>query len=352
MLGRKIPFDLLAAVTGLAEDDLIGVLRELVAPRAAGRGGRRRVQFPARAGPRGGRRPVARPASGAACTSWRSRRSPPAATPTSRWSPTTPRGAGRYDDLVVAAAPRRADVISGMGSPYQALQLAEMGLDEVPDDAELLAVRGPGGLAGRPARRRRALRPDWLARRPPPASGRRRCACWSGWRGRAAARDEMARAHRPSSATAIQELPEPASGPRRWRDRPVVTCCATSPSRPCAGPTAPSPWPTSWTCRRSGSPRWSRRAPRWSATAGAASTQGRALLREVAGEAEEAGEWLLGRAGAQQPAQHVPSPLLDRRAARPARTHAHRRRARPASSRSPSPPTSRAGPAWRCRTAT
>src|SRR6185312_5167483 len=30
VLGRKVPFDLLAVVTGLAEDDLIGVLRELV----------------------------------------------------------------------------------------------------------------------------------------------------------------------------------------------------------------------------------------------------------------------------------------------------------------------------------
>src|SRR5687768_14244837 len=30
VLGRKVPFDLLAAVTGLGEDDLITVLRELV----------------------------------------------------------------------------------------------------------------------------------------------------------------------------------------------------------------------------------------------------------------------------------------------------------------------------------
>jgi len=48
------------------------------------------------------------------------------------------RGAGRYLDMVEAAR-RGLHVYMGMGSPYQALQLAEMGLDELPDDVELLS---------------------------------------------------------------------------------------------------------------------------------------------------------------------------------------------------------------------
>jgi DNA-binding CsgD family transcriptional regulator/tetratricopeptide (TPR) repeat protein len=49
------------------------------------------------------------------------------------------RGAGRYDDMV-AAVRRGTQKYLRMGSTYQALQLAEMGLAEVPDDVELLAV--------------------------------------------------------------------------------------------------------------------------------------------------------------------------------------------------------------------
>src|SRR4029453_7749610 len=47
------------------------------------------------------------------------------------------RGAGRYDDMI-AAARRGTALYLSIGSAYQALQLAEMGLDEVPDDTVLL----------------------------------------------------------------------------------------------------------------------------------------------------------------------------------------------------------------------
>jgi DNA-binding NarL/FixJ family response regulator len=49
------------------------------------------------------------------------------------------RGAGRYDDMV-AAARRGTALYLSIGSAYQALQLAETGLDEVPDDTDLLAA--------------------------------------------------------------------------------------------------------------------------------------------------------------------------------------------------------------------
>src|SRR5204863_276658 len=48
------------------------------------------------------------------------------------------RGAGRYADLVVAARRGTASYLA-IGSAYQALQLAELGLEEAPDDIELLA---------------------------------------------------------------------------------------------------------------------------------------------------------------------------------------------------------------------
>nr|BFE72271.1 hypothetical protein GCM10020092_055720 [Actinoplanes digitatis] len=49
------------------------------------------------------------------------------------------RGASRYDDMV-AAARRGTELYLSIGSAYQALQLAEMGLDEAPEDAGLLAA--------------------------------------------------------------------------------------------------------------------------------------------------------------------------------------------------------------------
>ncbi len=63
VLGHRMPFDLLAAVTGAGEDELIRVLRDLVDQGRAGGGGRGRVQLPARAGPRGAGRTDARPAA-------------------------------------------------------------------------------------------------------------------------------------------------------------------------------------------------------------------------------------------------------------------------------------------------
>ena len=64
------------------------------------------------------------------------------------------------------AARRGAALYLSIGSAYQALQLAEMGLDEAGDDAELLAGAARARLAGRAARRRGRLRPA-LARPAP-----------------------------------------------------------------------------------------------------------------------------------------------------------------------------------------
>ena len=94
------------------------------------------------------------------------------------------RGAGRYDDMV-AAARRGTALYLSIGSAYQALQLAEMGLDEAADDTDLLAGAARAawlagllddavGYAPALARPRRAPRP----------TGPTRCTCWSGWPGR------------------------------------------------------------------------------------------------------------------------------------------------------------------------
>src|SRR5262249_5943689 len=57
-------------------------------------------------------------------------------------------GAGRYDD-VLEAARRGSAVYLGMGSAFQALQLAESGLEEAGDDPDLLATAARAGwLAG------------------------------------------------------------------------------------------------------------------------------------------------------------------------------------------------------------
>ena len=171
MLGHRIPFDLLAAVTGVAEDELIAVLRDLVTRGVLVESGEDEFAF---------RHALVREAIAEQMLGRQRRRLHEAALdvllrpgrPTRRMVAHHARGAGRYDDMV-AAARRGTALYLSIGSAYQALQLAEMGLDEVPDDTELLR-RGPGGLAGRPARRRGPIRPALArpgGRRPGP--GRR-----------------------------------------------------------------------------------------------------------------------------------------------------------------------------------
>jgi DNA-binding CsgD family transcriptional regulator len=166
VLGHRVPFDLLAAVTGAGEPDLIAVLRELVARGVLTESGedeftfrhalvrealtgqmlgrqRRRVHEaalealtaaatpgPGRPGPTG-REPGAaghRPAAGA----------PPGGADPALVAHHA-QAAGRYDEMV-AAARRGSALYLSIGSAYQALQLAEMGLAEVAGDTGLLAA--------------------------------------------------------------------------------------------------------------------------------------------------------------------------------------------------------------------
>jgi DNA-binding CsgD family transcriptional regulator len=135
VLGRKIPFDLLAAVTQLPESDLIWVLRELVRRGLLVEAGEDEFSF---------RHALAREAVADQLLGRERRRLHELALDSLlAGSDADPalvahhaRGAGRYDDLVTAA--RRGVVrYIARGSPHQALALAEMGLDEAPDDVEL-----------------------------------------------------------------------------------------------------------------------------------------------------------------------------------------------------------------------
>src|SRR5215211_9561103 len=138
ILGRRIPFDLLAAVTGSGEDELIAILRHLVAGnvmveeepdtfafrhaltreaiagRLLGRERRRLHEKALAAISEAGDRDWA-------AVAWHAQ------------------GAGRYDELVEAA---RAGAVSYLqqGSTAEALRLAETGLSEAPRDRDLLAA--------------------------------------------------------------------------------------------------------------------------------------------------------------------------------------------------------------------
>jgi DNA-binding CsgD family transcriptional regulator len=146
VLGRRVSFDVLAAVTDLGEAELIAVLRELIGrgllvedepdvfsfrhdlsreaieQRLLGREQRRIHQAALDALDRADSHDFAAMARHA-------------------------EGAGRPED-VVALARRGAARSLAQGSSYQALQLAELGLSEAPDDPDLRAV---------------ALRAAWLA---------------------------------------------------------------------------------------------------------------------------------------------------------------------------------------------
>ncbi|RAK27790.1 putative ATPase [Actinoplanes lutulentus] len=136
VLGHRIPFDLLADVTGTGEDELIAVLRDLVTRGVLVESGEDEFAF---------RHALVREAIADQMLGRQRRRLHEAALDVLLRESADPamvahhaRGAGRYDDLV-AAARRGAALYLSIGSAYQALQLAEMGLDEVPDDTELLA---------------------------------------------------------------------------------------------------------------------------------------------------------------------------------------------------------------------
>jgi DNA-binding CsgD family transcriptional regulator len=138
VLGHRIPFDLLAEVTGAGEDELIAVLRDLVTRGVLVESGEDEFAF---------RHALVREAIADQMLARQRRRLHEAALDVLlRGGGSDPamvahhaRGAGRYEDMI-AAARSGAAVYLSIGSAYQALQLAEMGLDEVPDDTELLSA--------------------------------------------------------------------------------------------------------------------------------------------------------------------------------------------------------------------
>jgi DNA-binding CsgD family transcriptional regulator len=170
VLGQRITFDLLAAVTGVTEADLIVTLRELVARgvltelgedeftfrhalvrealtgQMLGRQRRRlhEAALDALLATGAGDQPAADGANlenhkldGVPATRGHAMRI--AHTRDPALVAHHAQAAGRYDEMV-AAARRGGRLYLAIGSAYQALQLAEMGLDEVGDDTELLAV--------------------------------------------------------------------------------------------------------------------------------------------------------------------------------------------------------------------
>ncbi|MEV0274428.1 AAA family ATPase [Hamadaea sp. NPDC050747] len=138
LLGHRIPFDLLAAVTKAGEDDLIDVLRELVQRGVLVESGEDEFTF---------RHALLREAITGQMLGRQRRRLHEAALEALLSADEVDpalvahhaAAAGRYDDMV-AAARRGAALYLSIGSAYQALQLAEMGLEEEGDDLELLSA--------------------------------------------------------------------------------------------------------------------------------------------------------------------------------------------------------------------
>ncbi|HEX6684951.1 MAG TPA: AAA family ATPase [Candidatus Limnocylindrales bacterium] len=138
VLGHRIPFDVLAGVTNVGEEDLIEVLRELVDRGVLAESGEDEFAF---------RHALVREAITDQMLGRQRRRLHEAALEVllagggadpalvARHASE----AGRYEDMV-AAARRGGALYLSIGSAYQALRLAEMGLDEVAGDTELLSI--------------------------------------------------------------------------------------------------------------------------------------------------------------------------------------------------------------------
>jgi len=137
VLGHRVPFDLLATVSGADERELIAVLRELVDRGVLVESGEDELSF---------RHVLLREAIAAQLLGRQRRRLHEAALDAllaeggsdPAMVAQHARAAGRYDDMVDAARRGTALYLS-IGSAYQALQLAELGLDEAGDDPDLLA---------------------------------------------------------------------------------------------------------------------------------------------------------------------------------------------------------------------
>ncbi|MPZ60296.1 MAG: AAA family ATPase [Propionibacteriales bacterium] len=138
VLGYRVPFDLLAAVTGASEEELIAALRDLVTRGVLLESGEDEFSF---------RHALVQEAIAEQMLGRQRRRIHEAALEALLAAGGSDpalvahhaQAAGRYDD-VVDAARRGAEIYLSIGSPYQALQLAEMGLDENSDDTDLLSA--------------------------------------------------------------------------------------------------------------------------------------------------------------------------------------------------------------------
>ena len=138
VLGRRVPFDRLAAVTGLAEAELIDHLRSAV---DAG------ILVETDADVFSFHHDLAREAIEGGLLGRERRRLHEGALEAMRAEPQRDHvsvthhahGAGRYDEMVEEARVG-AEASLRLGSTYQALQLAEMGLSEAEDDLPLLAL--------------------------------------------------------------------------------------------------------------------------------------------------------------------------------------------------------------------
>lgn len=147
VLGNRVSFDLLASVSGFAEAELIAALRELVRQGVLAETGEDEFAF---------RHALVREAVEERLLGRERRRLHEAALNALLSAAVRPdwallakhaRGAGRYPDMLRAAR-EGSDAYLAMGSAFQALQLAETGLEEDPDDPALL---------------RNAARAAWLA---------------------------------------------------------------------------------------------------------------------------------------------------------------------------------------------
>jgi DNA-binding CsgD family transcriptional regulator len=138
VIGRRVPFDVLAAVTRASEDDLIRRLRAAVDAGLLVEGEPDVFGF---------HHEIAREAIESGLLGREQRRLHEAALAALREAHSRDhvalvhhaRGAGRYDEMVEEARVGAQDSLA-RGSTFQALQLAEVGLTEAPDDLDLLSA--------------------------------------------------------------------------------------------------------------------------------------------------------------------------------------------------------------------
>jgi DNA-binding NarL/FixJ family response regulator len=288
VLGRKVPFDLLAVVTGLAEDELIEVLRELV---------RRELLVEMGDDLFGFRHALAREAISDQLLGRQRRRLHELAFENLCADESADlaliahhaKGAGRYDDMVDAVR-RGVKKYLKMGSSYQALQLAETGLGEVPHDLHLLMAAGRsawlvGLLDDANRHAKQALR---VAATPSERSGAQRLLIRIAWE--AGRREDMVRLTDELIET-IRELPEDVEK--------AAAMAAVAQSFMLRDVTADA---LEWAdhaialAERLNLPeiRVTAQVEKGSALANDAASvdEGRTLLRDVAAEAERRGMWL------------------------------------------------------------